>query len=140
MKEFEFSESDSTGIKLLVYLPVMLITEFFLFQILGDMKQTIAGTIFIALVIATLIFWRFRVAIAFIGIVILLVTRTIDLNLTVEYMSLDVILFLIGIMIIVGMLRRSGFFKWFLAKGLEFSRFKPDSLMSIRSAKTSKYL
>ena len=76
-------------------------------------------------------FWRFRVAIAFIGIVILLVTKTIDLPHTIEYMSLDVILFLIGMMIIVGLLRRTGFFRWLLSKGLELANFESHRLMII---------
>lgn len=95
------------------------------------MTQTIAATIFIALVIGTLMFWRFRVGIAFIGIVILLLTRTIDLAHTIEFMNLDVILFLIGMMVIVGLLRRSGFFRWLLAKALKLSRFEPNRLMLI---------
>jgi Na+/H+ antiporter NhaD/arsenite permease-like protein len=93
------------------------------------MTQTIAATIFTALVIGTLMFWRFRVAIAFIGIVILLLTRTIDLSHTIEFMSLDVIIFLVGMMILVGLLRRSGFFRWLLAKALKLSGFRPWLLM-----------
>jgi len=93
--------------------------------------QTIAATIFLALVVGTLMFWRFRVAIAFIGIVVLLLTRTIDLSHTIEFMSLDVIIFLIGMMVIVGLLRRSGFFRQLLAKALKLSGFRPKLLMII---------
>jgi len=82
-------------------------------------------------------FWRFRVAIAFLGIVILLLTRTIDLEHTISFMSLDVILFLVGMMVIVGLLRRSGFFRWLLAQGLKFSRFEPNRLMLIILALSS---
>ena len=82
-------------------------------------------------------FWRFRVAIAFIGIVLLLLTKTIDLEHTLEFMSLDVILFLIGMMVIVGLLRRSGFFRWLLAQGLKFSHFEPNRLMLIILAMSS---
>ena len=95
------------------------------------MTQTIAATIFLALVVGTLMFWRFRVAIAFIGIVVLLLTRTIDLSHTIEFMSLDVIIFLIGMMVIVGLLRRSGFFRQLLAKALKLSGFRPKLLMII---------
>ena len=101
------------------------------------MTQTIAATIFIALVIGTLMFWRFRVAIAFLGIVILLLTRTIDLQHTIEIMNLDVILFLVGMMVIVGLLRRSGFFRWLLAKALKISKFEPNRLMLIILAMSS---
>lgn len=83
---------------------------------LNNATQTIAGTIFSAAVIGTLLFWRFRVAIAFIGVVVLLFTKTIDLKTTLEFMNLDVILFLIGMMVMVGMLEDVGFFKYLSAK------------------------
>jgi len=76
-------------------------------------------------------FWKFRVAIAFIGIVILLLTKTIDLAHAIEFMNLDVILFLMGMMIIVGRLRRSSFFRWLLAKGLQYSKFEPYRLFVV---------
>lgn len=93
-----------------------------------DAKQTIAGTIFLALVIGTLMFWKFRVGLAFIGIVLLLLTRTIDLPHVIEFMSVDVIIFLVGMMIIVGLLRKSGFFRWLLAATLRLTNFRPKLL------------
>jgi len=107
------------------------------YYLLHNVTQTIAATIFIALVIGTLMFWRFRVAIAFLGIVILLLTKTIDLQHTIEFMNLDVILFLVGMMVIVGLLRRSGFFRWLLAKALKISKFEPNRLMLIILAMSS---
>ena len=131
MAEFEGKEVVGTPKEFAIYLVLNIAIGVGLFFLLKDMKQTLAGTIFIALVIGTLMFWRFRVAIAFIGIVLLLLTRTIDLQHTIEFMSLDVILFLVGMMVIVGLLRRSGFFRWLLAQGLKFSNFEPNRLMLI---------
>ncbi len=131
MAEFEGKEVVGTPREFAIYLVLNIAIGFGLYQLLHNVTQTIAATIFIALVIGTLMFWRFRVAIAFIGIVILLLTRTIDLQHTIEFMSLDVILFLIGMMVIVGLLRRSGFFRWLLVKALRISRFEPNRLMLI---------
>jgi len=131
MAEFEGKETVGTPKEFVIYLAINAAIGVGLYYLLHDMRQTIAATIFIALVIGTLMFWRFRVAIAFIGIVLLLLTRTIDLQHTIEFMNLDVILFLVGMMVIVGMLRRSGFFRWLLAKGLQLSNFKPNRLMLI---------
>ncbi len=131
MAEFEGKETVGTPKEFVIYLVVNIAIGFGLYFLLHDMQQTLAGTIFLALVIGTLMFWRFRVAIAFIGIVVLLLTRTIDLQHTLEFMNLDVILFLVGMMIIVGLLRRSGFFRWLLAKALKISRFRPNLLMLI---------
>ena len=131
MAEFEGREVVGTPKEFAIYLAVNIAIGIGLYFLLHDLRQTLAGTIFIALVIGTLMFWRFRVAIAFIGIVLLLLTGTIDLHHTIEFMSLDVILFLVGMMVIVGLLRRSGFFRWLLAKGLQLSRFEPKLLMII---------
>lgn len=43
-------------------------------------------------------------SIAFIGIVILLLTRTMDLKHAVEFMNLDAIIFLSGMMVVVALL------------------------------------
>ena len=131
MAEFEGKETVGTPKEFVLYVVVNIAIGFGLYFLLQDMQQTLAGTIFLALVIGTLMFWRFRVAIAFIGIVVLLLTRTIDLQHTLEFMNLDVILFLVGMMIIVGLLRRSGFFRWLLAKALKVSKFRPNLLMLI---------
>ncbi len=127
--EFEGGEVVGTKKQFISYLAVNIAIGLFLYFLLPNVQQAIAGTIFLALVIGTLMFWRFRVAIAFIGIVLLLLTGTIDLEHTIEFMSLDVILFLVGMMVIVGLLRRSGFFRWLLAKGLKLSKFEPNRLM-----------
>ncbi|MCR4440524.1 MAG: SLC13 family permease [bacterium] len=131
MAELEKREVVGTPKEFAIYFAINIAIGFGLYHALHNMQQTIAGTIFIALVIGTLMFWRFRVAIAFIGVVLLLLTRTIDLEHTIAFMNLDVILFLVGMMVIVGLLRRSGFFRWLLAKALKISKFEPNRLMLI---------
>jgi Na+/H+ antiporter NhaD/arsenite permease-like protein len=126
--ELEGAGPVGTRKQFIIYLLVTTAIAAGLWFLLGNVKQTIAGTIFLALVIGTLMFWRFRVGIAFIGIVILLLTRTIDLKHTIEFMSLDVIIFLVGMMVIVGLLRRSGFFRWLLAASLKLTKFRPNLL------------
>ncbi len=130
-QEFEGGEVVGTKRQFIIYLAVNTAIGLFLYFLLQNVQQAIAGTIFLALVIGTLMFWRFRVAIAFLGIVLLLLTGTIDLEHTIKFMSLDVILFLVGMMVIVALLRRSGFFRWLLAKGLKLSKFEPNRLMII---------
>jgi Na+/H+ antiporter NhaD/arsenite permease-like protein len=75
-------------------------------------QQTISVCIFFASVFTTLLFWDFRVAIAFLGVAILLVTHTVDLENLMRFASLEVILFLVGMMILVGLLKEAGFFAW----------------------------
>lgn len=131
MARFEVKEEIGTSRQFAIYLAINTAIGFGLYHLLGNSTQTIAATIFIALVIGTLMFWRFRVAIAFVGVVLLLLTRTIDLTNTIKFMNLDVIIFLVGMMVIVGLLRHSGFFQWLLAQVLKISRFDPRRLMVI---------
>ncbi len=77
-------------------------------------QQIIAISIFSASVFATLFFWDFRVAIAFLGIALLLITKTVDLENMVKFASLEVILFLVGMMVLVGLLKEAGFFAWLI--------------------------
>ena len=74
--------------------------------------QALSISIFSASVLGTLFFWDFRLSFAFIGTSILLMTKTIDLEHVIEFSSLEVILFLVGMMVIIGLLKDSGVFVW----------------------------
>ena len=108
-----------------IYLGITIAAGISLFFLLGDTQQTLAATIFLATVLGTLMFWKFRLAIAFLGLVLLLTTKTVDLSTAIEFMNLEVILFLVGMMVIVGLLRQVGLFRWLLVKGLRLSGFRP---------------
>jgi Na+/H+ antiporter NhaD/arsenite permease-like protein len=90
--------------------------------------QTISVTVFLIIILATLFFWTFRLAIAFIGLPVLILTKTLELECFMQHCSLEVILFLIGMMVIVGGLRDLGFFTWIIQsilkmKGMTGLRF-----------------
>ncbi len=74
--------------------------------------QAISCAVFIAIIMGTLFFWNFRLAIAFIGLSVLILTSSLDIDTFVQSSALEVILFLVGMMIIVGALRDLGFFTW----------------------------
>lgn len=93
--------------------------------------QIIASCILAAAVIGTLLFWGFRVAIAFMGIGTLLITKTMDIPHFIEFASLDVILFLVGMMIIVGMLKDVGFFRWLMIKIVKITNFEAGKLLFV---------
>jgi Na+/H+ antiporter NhaD/arsenite permease-like protein len=77
--------------------------------------QALAISIFSASVLGTLFFWDFRLGFVFIGTSILLITRTINLENVIKFSSLDVILFLVGMMVLVGLLKDTGFFAWIVS-------------------------
>ena len=74
--------------------------------------QQIASAVFLSIILGTLFFWSFRLAIAFLGLTVLIFTRSLNIPHFVESAALPVILFLVGMMIIVGALRDLGFFTW----------------------------
>lgn len=85
-----------------------------LFAGLGESKQIMAVSIFTLIISATLLFWNFRLAIAFIGMAIILAGNVITLEQFIKSAELDIILFLIGMMTLVGVLKDLGLFSWII--------------------------
>jgi len=79
-----------------------------------DRQQIFASSVFIMIVVATLLFWKFRLAIAFVGISVLMGAGTLDLPTFIKECQLDVILFLVGMMVVVGVLKELGLFTWII--------------------------
>ncbi|HOP04432.1 MAG TPA: SLC13 family permease [Tenuifilaceae bacterium] len=81
---------------------------------LGGSKQILAISIFTLIISATLLFWNFRLAIAFIGMAIILAGNVITLEQFINSAELDIILFLVGMMTLVGVLKDLGLFSWII--------------------------
>ncbi|MFZ5800590.1 MAG: SLC13 family permease [Candidatus Omnitrophota bacterium] len=77
--------------------------------------QSVAVSIFSVSILGTLFFWEFRLTFAFLGTSTLLITKTIDMDQVIKFSSLEVIFFLIGMMVLVGLLKRAGFFAWIVS-------------------------
>ncbi|MFH1201590.1 MAG: SLC13 family permease [Candidatus Omnitrophota bacterium] len=88
---------------------------FFVKNIGLNYHQATAISIFSASILGTLFFWDFRLSFAFLGTSILLLSRTIDLESLIKYSSLEIILFLVGMMILVGLLKDAGLFAWLVS-------------------------
>jgi len=91
-------------------------------------QQTLSVSVFLTIILSTLFFWNFRLAIAFLGLPVLIFTDTLKLECFKANCSLEVILFLIGMMVVVGGLRDLGFFTWIIQnilkmKGMTGKRF-----------------
>ena len=74
-------------------------------------RQAFVLSVFSLSVLGTLLFWDLRLSFVFVGSGILLLTRSVDLQHFIEFASLDVILFLIGMMIVVGAMKEAGVFR-----------------------------
>lgn len=119
-------EKHETTVQIIVRLFVMLaiggLVALMTHLIHFNNQQILASAIFITIIAATLLFWQFRLAIAFIGIGILIATNTLDLPTFIQRCQLDVIIFLIGMMVIVGVLKDLGLFTWIIQGVLKTPR------------------
>ena len=102
---------------------IKLVSLFFLACLLGFISKTagmsthqsLSIAILSASILGTLFFWDFRLSFAFLGTSVLLVTKTIDLEHMIQFSSLEVILFLVGMMVLIGLLKDSGVFAWIVS-------------------------
>ena len=86
-------------------------------QHLGIAKTQLAETAvctFVAVICTTLFFSTHRVAVAFLGVALLVGSRAMTLEGVLRSSELDIILFLAGMMIIVGALKDLGFLTWII--------------------------
>ena len=75
-------------------------------------RQSITTAIFLGMVLGTLLFWRFRVAIAAASLGILLLSGVMDVQHAVEYMSLPTVIFIMAMMALVKWLESVGVFRF----------------------------
>ena len=73
--------------------------------------QIISTLIFFTIIGGTLTYWARRLSFALIGIAILLGLRLLDLPHLIEFAGLDIILFLVGMMTVIGFLEERRFFE-----------------------------
>ena len=77
-------------------------------------NQVIAVVTFIVIILATLLFWELRLAVAFIGLSVMLAANVTTLPEMMEKAELHIILFLVGMMTLVGVLKDLGLFTWLI--------------------------
>lgn len=85
-------------------------------------NQVTSCSVFIMIIMSTLLFWQHRLAIAFVGIGALMGTNVLTLPMFVRECKLDVILFLVGMMVTVGVLKDLGLFTWIIQSVIAIRR------------------
>ncbi|MFA5157169.1 MAG: SLC13 family permease [Candidatus Omnitrophota bacterium] len=93
--------------------------------------QLIAASIFCVSIMGVLLYWELRLSFVFLGAGAMLLTRSIDLENLIKFASLDVILFLIGMMILVGMLNDAGFFYWIITRLIRIKKITGGKLFAL---------
>jgi Na+/H+ antiporter NhaD/arsenite permease-like protein len=98
------------GVYALLILCIIFLSSFFGL----NRSQVFSVGVFSALILGTLFFWRFRLAFAFISIAVLLAAGLIDVPHLLEFAGFDIILFLVGMMVVVGFLEEHRFFEFLI--------------------------
>ncbi|MBI4436662.1 MAG: hypothetical protein HY590_04545 [Candidatus Omnitrophica bacterium] len=100
-----------------IYCVLLTIFLSYLASLLGlNFKQLVATTVFLGIVCSTLFFWELRLSFGLIGLTILMLFGLLDVPHLIEFASLDVVLFLIGMMIVVGFLEERKFFEYVIER------------------------
>lgn len=79
-----------------------------------NFPQIMSTSVFTLIITAALFFWDFHLPIAFVGIALLMILNVMDLPGMIAVSHLDIILFLVGMMVIVGILKELGLFSWII--------------------------
>jgi len=90
----------------------VLLTPLLLARLGLTTQQTLAVGGFCTVLYGAIFFWRYRLAFACFGIALLLALGLLDVPHLVEFAGLDIILFLIAMMTIVGFLEENRFFEF----------------------------
>lgn len=83
--------------------------------------QSISLTIFLSIIAGAIMFWRFRVAFALGGVAILFAAGLLDVEHFIQYANLDVVVFLICMMIVIGFLEERRFFEVLVDRLVQYS-------------------
>src|SRR3989338_3937045 len=94
-------------------------------------KQIIATLAFLVVICGTLFYWPFRLTFAFGGLAMLLGTNLIDIPHMIEFTGLDIILFLVGMMALIGFLEEKHFFEYLIAKVVDAIGHRAYLLMAV---------
>ncbi len=93
--------------------------------------QAVVASIFCVSILGVLLYWELRLSFVFLGAGVMLLTRSIDLENLIKFASLDVILFLVGTMILVGMLNDAGFFYWIVTRLIRIKNITGEKLFML---------
>jgi Na+/H+ antiporter NhaD/arsenite permease-like protein len=107
--------------KPLAYLATTIVILFFS-RIAGfNPAQSLSLTVFLSIIAGAIMFWRFRVAFALGGVAVLFAAGLLDLEYFIQYANLDVVIFLVCMMIVIGFLEERRFFEVLVDRLMRYS-------------------
>jgi len=109
----------------------VLLTPLLLARLGLTFPQTMAVAAFCAILYGAIFFWRYRLAFACFGIAFLLSFGLLDIPHLIEFAGLDIILFLIAMMTIIGFLEEKHFFEFVIDHLLRIVGPHPKRIMVV---------
>ncbi len=94
-------------------------------------RQVLAAVIFYVSILGAIMFWERRVAAVFLGLVAMILTGVMPFRVALESMELNLILFLVAMMIVVGYLKETGFLRYITVKVVSASAGDPRRYLFI---------
>lgn len=113
---------------------VLLASAFLLYYLNFSSAQIIATLVFLSVICGTLFYWQFRLTFAFGGLAALLTFRLLDIPHIIEFAGLDIILFLVGMMTLIGHLEEKHFFEYLIARVVDSIGHHAYLLMAVLMA------
>jgi Na+/H+ antiporter NhaD/arsenite permease-like protein len=95
--------------------------------------QQLAVGAFVVSILGTLTFWNLRLSVAFLGVSLLILTRSMTIEQYVWAAEVPIILFLIGMMIVLGCLEDLGFFTWVVQSIISLPHLTGHRLIAVIS-------
>ena len=117
--------------KAIIYTVIVFSVGLFSYLLGLTPAQVVSLTVFTGFIAGTLLFWQFRLTFAFLGMATLIALGLIDIPHIIEFAGLDIILFLVGMMIVIGYLEERHFFEHLVTSVLAFVGNRPRLIMSL---------
>ena len=117
--------------KVAVYPSILIGVVIFAASVGLEPVQVASITVFAGLIGGALLYWRFRLAFALSGIAALMALGLLTTGTLIEFAGFDIILFLVGMMIVIGFLEDRHFFEHLLEKILKKVGNNPKKLIVI---------
>ena len=127
--------ASSASMKMWVWYVLGVVLTPCLFMPLGlDARQVLAVAGFSVILYGAIFFWEYRLAFSSFGLALLLTVGLLDIPHLIEFAGLDIILFLIAMMTIVGFLEENHFFEFVIEHLLRVVGPHPKRLMVVMMA------
>ncbi len=93
--------------------------------------QQLTAGVFLSAILGTLLFWNLRLSIALLGVSVLVMSGSMSISQYVESAEIPIILFLMGMMIILGCLEDLGFFTWIVQSIISLPRMSAHRFIAV---------